>query len=202
MQTLIARDEYSSLEEKFWKRGRKLMGLVFGVVMCSTSVIQQTPVLGFGLALSVGLVFGALTGLGFGWLWAWAMHRSARRFFDRVYEGDVAVVGAPPGAKRYPYRLPCKAFLTNNVTIGGILYLGHFGVLFIPHKRHRDEQPIDLGPEGLVVWSVDWQPSWWGKNFVASGPRVLEAGSGEQRYRFAFPDPDVVLPRIREALGH
>jgi len=189
MQTLIARDEYSSLEEKFWMRGRKLMGLVFGVVMCSTSVIQQAPVLGFGLALSVGLVFGALTGLGFGWLWAWAMHRSARRFFDRVYEGDVAVVGAPPDAKRYPYRLPCRVFLTNNVTSGGILYLGHDGVLFIPHKRHRDEQPID------------WQPSWWGKNFVASGPRVLEVGSGDQRYRFAFPDPDVVLPRIREALG-
>ncbi len=201
MQTLIARDEYSSVEERFWKRGRKLMGLVFGIVMCSTSVIQQTSVLGFGLALSVGLAFGALTGVGFGWIWAWAMRRSSRKIFDRVYEEDSAILGEIPPKERYSSRLPCKMFVTNNVTIGGILYLGRSGARFVPHKRYRGEQPIELESAALVVWAVDWKPSWWGRTFVASGPRVLELRSGDLGYRFALPDPDVVLPRIREALG-
>ncbi|MFC1640122.1 hypothetical protein ACFL3B_05100 [Gemmatimonadota bacterium] len=201
MQTLVSREEYGTIEIKFWKRGRKVMGLVFGVVMCLTSIIQQISVLGFGLALSAGLVVGAITGVGFGWLWSWVMHRSSRKFLDRVYAGDVALVGEPPGKKRYPSRLPCNVFVTNNVTVGGILYIGHSGVLFVPHKRHRGEKPIELKPEGLIVWAVDWKPNWWGRTFVASGPRVLEVGSGDQRYRFALPNPDVVLPRIREALG-
>jgi len=201
MQTLVGRDEYRSIEKSFWKHGRMIIGLLCGSVMCLASIIQQASVLGFGLALSMGIVIGGLTGVGFGWLWSWAMHRSSQKFFDRVYAGDVAVVGNPPGTKRYPSRLPCSVFVTNNVTVGGVLYLGPSGVLFIPHRRYRGEQPIELGPEGLVVWAVDWKPNWWGKTFVASGPRVLEVGSGEQRYRFAFPNPDVVLPSIREALG-
>ena len=201
MQTLIARDEYSGIEERFWKRGRILIGLVFGVVMCSTSIIQQAPVLGFGLALSVGLVFGTLTGIGFGWLWAWAMSRSSRKLFNRAYEGDPAVLGEIPPEGQYSFRLPCKKFVTNNVTIGGILYLGQRGARFVPHKRFRSEQPVELTSDRLVVWAVDWKPSSWGRTFVASGPRVLELGSADQKHRFAFPDPDVVVPRIREALG-
>jgi hypothetical protein len=129
------------------------------------------------------------------------MHRSSRKSFDRVYEGDPAVVGELPNDKQYSSRLPCNVFMTNNVTVGGILYLGRAGARFVPNKRYRGEQPIELGSEGLVVWAVDWKPNWWGRIFVASGPRVLEVGSGELRYRFAFPDPDVVVPRIREALG-
>ena len=201
MQTLVSRDEYSQTEKRFWMRGRKVMGLVFGVVMCLTSIIQQVSVLGFGLALSAGLVVGTLTGVGFGWLWSWAMFRSSRRTFDRIYEGNPAVVGEIPPHDQYSCRLPCNMFVTNNVTVGGILYLGRSGARFVPHKRNRDELPIDLGVEGLVVWAVDWKPSWWGRTFVASGPRVLEIGSGDLRYRFAFPDPDVLVPRIRQALG-
>ena len=201
MQTLVSRDEYRNVEQSFWNHGRKVMGLVFGVLMCLTSIIQQTQVLGFGLALSAGLIFGALTGIGFGWLWAWAMHRSSRKFFDRVYDGDPGVVGEAPPEGQYPSRLPCKMFVTNNVTIGGILYLGHSGVRFVPHKRYRNEPPIEMDSEGLAVWAVDWKPSWWGRTFVASGPRVLELGSGDLRHRLAFPSPDVVVPRIREALG-
>ncbi len=91
--------------------------------------------------------------------------------------------------------------MTNNVTVGGVLYLGLPGVQFVPHKRYRDEQTIELKSEGLVVWAVDWKPNWWGRTFVASGPRVLEVGSGDSRFRFAFPEIDVVVPRIREALG-
>lgn len=92
-------------------------------------------------------------------------------------------------------------FVTNNVTIGGILYLGRSGVRFVPHQRYRDEQTIDLGPDGLVVWAVDWKPNWWGRTFVASGPRILEIGSGDLRFRFTIPEADVVVPRIREAVG-
>ena len=93
MRTLVGRDAYSEIEQRFWKRGRKVMGIVFGLVMCLASIIQQSSVLGFGLALSVGLVIGVLTGVGFGWLWYWAMRRQSRKFFNRVYEGDAAVLG-------------------------------------------------------------------------------------------------------------
>ena len=66
MQTLVGRDEYRQIEKSFWKRGRRVMGLLFGAVMCLASIIQQASVLGFGLALSVGVVIGGLTGVGFG----------------------------------------------------------------------------------------------------------------------------------------
>jgi hypothetical protein len=201
METLVSRDSYADIEEKFWKRARKVMGILFGVVLCMASIIQQASVLGFGLSLSVGLVIGVVTGVCFGWLWSWAMRRSARKFFDRAYEGDAAIVGEVPRKRQYAYRIPSSLFVTNNVTVGGVLYLGRSGVQFVPHKRNRDEQRIELEPEGVIVWAVDWKPNWWGRTFVASAPRVLEIGSGDLRYRFAFPDVDVVLPRIREALG-
>jgi len=201
MQTLVSRDAYTEVEQRFWKRARNIMSILFGVVMCLASIIQQGSVVGFGLALSVGLAIGGLTGVGFGWLWSWAMRRSSRRYFDRVYEGDPSVVGKIPRNQQYALRLPCNVFVTNNVTVGGILYLGRSGAQFVPHQRHRDELPIDLGAEGLVVWAVDWKPNWWGRTFVASGPRILEVGSGDSRYRFAVPEADAVVPRIREALG-
>ena len=178
MRTLVGRDAYSEIEQRFWKRGRKVMGI-----------------------LSVGLVIGVLTGVGFGWLWSWAMRRQSRKFFNRVYEGDAAVLGEVLPREQFASRLPCSLFVTNNVTIGGILYLGRSRVRFVPHKRCRGEQPIDLDSDGLVVWAVDWKPNWWGRTFVASGPRVLELGSGDLRYRFAVPDPDVAVPHIRDALG-
>ena len=201
MQTLVGRDSYADVEDRFWRRARKVIGVLFGVVMCLASILQQASVVGFGLSLSVGLVIGVVTGAGFGWLWAWAMRRSARKYSDRVYEGDNAVVGAVPRNRQYAYRIPCSMFVTNNVTVGGILYLGRDGVQFVPHQRNRDEQKVELGPDGLVAWAVDWKPNWWGRTFVASGPRVLEVSSGEMRHRFAFPEVDVVVPRIREALG-
>jgi hypothetical protein len=201
MQNLVGRDSYAEIEQRFWKRARKVVGVLFGVVMLLASIVQQASVLGFGLALSFGIVIGVVTGACFGWLWAWAMRRSARKYFDRVYDGDTAVVGEAPQDGDYSHRIPCSRFLTNNVTVGGVLYLGLSGVQFVPHRRYRDEQTIELNAEGLVVWAVDWKPNWWGRTFVASGPRVLEVGSGDSRFRFAFPDVDVVVPRIREELG-
>ena len=82
MQTLVGRDSYDELEAKFWKRARRIVGILFGVVMCLASIVQQASVLGFGLSLSVGLITGLVTGTGFGWLWAWAMRRSARKYFN------------------------------------------------------------------------------------------------------------------------
>ncbi len=201
MQTLVDREAFALLEQEFWHRARKVTGLLFGVIMCLASVIQQTPVLGFGLALSVGLVVGTITGIGFGWLWSWAMQRSSRKYFDRVFDADPAVVGPAPRESEYEYRMPCSMFVTNNVTVGGILYLGRSGVRFVPHRRYRGEQPIQLDRDGLVVWATEWNPNWWGRTFVASGPRVLEIGSGDSRYRFAAPNPDDLVPGIRRALG-
>ncbi len=202
MQTLVGRNSYAEIEDGFWKRARKVIGTIFGVVMCLASIIQQASVLGFGLALSFGLVIGAVTGICFGWLWAWAMRRSARKYFDRVYAGDSGVIGEIPANRKPVYRIPCSKFVTNNVTAGGVLYVGKDGVQFIPHRRYRDEDPIELEPENLVVWAKDWKPNWWGRTFVASGPRILELGVGDLRFRFALPDVDVVIPRIRDALGH
>ena len=51
------------------------------------------------------------------------------------------------------------------------------------------------------MWAKDWNPNWWGRTFVASSPRILEIRSGDDTHRFAFPDVDVVVPRIREALA-
>jgi hypothetical protein len=201
MQTLVSRDSYAEVEKKFWKRARKVVGVLFGIVMCLASIIQQASVLGFGLSLSIGLILGVVTGVGFGWLWTWAMRRSARKYFDRVYEGDTSVVGIVPRRRQYAYRMPCSRFVTNNVTIGGILYIGRSGALFVPHQRYRGEHTVELEREELIVWAVDWKPNWWGRTFVASGPRILELGSGDERYRFAVPDPDVIVPRIREAVG-
>ncbi len=201
MKTLVNRDAYNQAEDIFWKRARKVMGVLFGGVMCLASIIQQASVLGFGLSLSIGLAIGAVTGIGFGWLWSWALRRSSQKFFNRVYDGDTAVVGKIPRKRQYAYRLPCSLFMTNNVTTGGVLYFGRSGVLFVPHQRFRDEQTIDLELDGLVGWAIDWKPNWWGRTFVASSPRILEVGSGDLRYRFAVPEADVVVPQIREAVG-
>lgn len=201
METIMSRDIYEKLEVSYWRRARVMVGTAFGIVMCVTSLIQQTSVLGFGPALSIGLIVGALTGIGFGWVWFWFMRWCYRRFFDRVYSGDPKVVGEIPSGREYPFRLPCSLFLTTNVTIGGVLYIGKTGLRFVPHRRFRNEPIVAIENKETVVWAKDWVPSWWGRMFVASGPRIVEIGPGGQRHRFAVPEADVAVPHIRDALG-
>jgi hypothetical protein len=55
-------------------------------------------------------------------------------FIDRLYVGDATIDTPPPTGKDLRYRLPCSWKRSENFSVGGVLYIGPEGLLFVPHK--------------------------------------------------------------------
>ncbi len=201
MRTIIARETFGEIELTFWKRARKAVGVGFGLVVCCASLLQQSSEFGFGLALSTGLLTGAVSGFVFAWIWYMMMLRASRKTLDKIFDGDLKVIVPPPSDSKFDLRLPCSFFQTPNVATGGILYLGKSEALFVPHRKYRGEKPIRIDADGLAIWAQDWHPNWWGQLLVASDNRILELRSGSESFKFAVPDVDSVVSALRGSLG-
>ena len=201
MRTIIQRDSFGEIELSFWRHARKAIGIGFGAVICCVSLIQQSSEFGFGLALSTGLIAGAVSGFVFAWIWHGLMLRSSRKTLDRVFDGDPDVVGSIPEDQDYFLRLPSSLFHTPNVATGGILYFGKDFAVFVPHKKYRSEESTRIELDELAIWAQDWEPNWWGRLLVASDNRILQLRSGDRTFEFAVPNADDVVVNLRDSLG-
>ncbi|HEU4454749.1 MAG TPA: hypothetical protein VFR81_16895 [Longimicrobium sp.] len=128
-------------------------------------------------------------------------HRERRAIFERVYDGDPALVPPPPADDQYPLRLPCGLLLSWRIVMGGVLYLGPAGFLFVPHLRNAEalREAVRMEPVRTITlrrlrYAIPWPAR------LSLGPYRdgLLVEWRDMAAMFVVPDPDHTL-RLMEA---
>jgi hypothetical protein len=162
IQTLVERESYYRAIDAEWvrQRIRKLVAFMLfwgasmfgvGVVVVAVTVGLQPgePAFIASICALGTLVMGAAV-----YRWSFPdLWRRERTLSDRVYDGDPEFVAPPPPAEEYPFRLPGSLVVTAKAYLGGVLYLGPSGFLFVPNVNHAPEwrEPVPIGPVRAIT---------------------------------------------------
>lgn len=120
---------------------------------------------------------------------------------DRLYAGDTDITVPPPPEQELRYRLPCSWKRSENFSVGGILYIGPLGLLFVPHKMNlpRDRSVFEMGPNKSLELSLATQRlSAFFKLLVPRPTPLLQVTWPGGSARFIIPAPNQVLKVINE----
>jgi len=154
-------------DDRAWPRARALYSLLFalfwgvGMFMVGGAALYFTGELERGdvkVAAVICLLGSPMVGaLGYDWA-APSERRKAWAKLERIYRGDPELVPPPPPADEYPLRLPCGLLLGPKRMMGGVMYLGPGGFLFVPHLRNAPalREPISIGPVRAIVVERVW----------------------------------------------
>ncbi|HZS08396.1 MAG TPA: hypothetical protein VFD58_26420 [Blastocatellia bacterium] len=118
---------------------------------------------------------------------------------DLIYQGDSKIVAPPPAGNEYSYRLPCGWMKSDNFLVGGILYLGQAGLIFVPHKRNlpRHREPFAMGPLDNIEFSLtEARPNRIHRMLVQKLPVLIEAKWPDGTTRLLVPQPEQTLRKI------
>lgn len=162
MRDLVDREAFHRAHDREWEQTRRRSVVAFGAFftcgMWLAALVAEWILGGFTLhdaavSGSICLVGGILVA---GAVDEWsvpAVLKKQRRLIDRIYDGDPEIVAPPPDAGAYPLRLPCAVVLSARVLLGGVLYLGPAGLLFVPHAGHAPalRTPLPMEPVGSIV---------------------------------------------------
>jgi hypothetical protein len=135
MQNLLPRESYHVDETGYWSRLPLVTGAFWGSAMTVAGyfILKNTPNLLYPPTWWRMLLLGLLGGFLFGTSFTALMRFRMRRLIDRLYSGDVNLIGYSPSDDSFSYRLPCT-WINGNIGVGGILYIGNAELLFSPHK--------------------------------------------------------------------
>lgn len=103
---------------------------------------------------------GVLSGIAFGWSFPRRFRKKMSSIIDRIYAGDTDIIVPPPPEKELRYRLPCSWKRSEKFSVGGVLYIGPLGLLFVPHKMNlpRDRSMFEMGPNKSLKLSLTTRP--------------------------------------------
>ena len=198
VDNLVARAAYDVDETGYWRR----MPIVLGVVMSAAGCLILWATVGSQLQPRE-IVIRALAGGGlFSILFSSFSQWSANLAVSRAYAGSGKFAAIPPPNQEFAYRLPCSRAKTPLLGIGGTLYLGRSGLLFVAHERnpevHREQIAFPLS--GLTTAGVVSDVPWFLRLMVPRPPTLLECQSGSTRARFIVPAPMATIPKLEHAL--
>ena len=213
MENLLPRDAYDLDETGMWKRMPLFVGvfaflfgsLGFGIIfplgfkLAFRLVLQQPVTLPWRVGLLSGLLFGVLFALIFGFMFPARARRRFSAATDAIYFDDPKFVVLPPADLGLTHRLPCSWMKSENFAVGGVLYLGSGGFLFIPHRKnlpiHR--QPLEIKSLSDITFSlVTPRPNSLMKLLVKSAPPRLQIESHDTSARFLVPEAKKTLEKI------
>lgn len=142
-----------------------------------------------------------LCGVGFGRNLPKRLRKRMSSVVDRLYEGDPVVDIPPPPERELRYRLPCSWKRNKNFSVGGVLYVGPMGLLFVPHKMNlpRDHSVFEMGPNKSLRLCL--APQTVSRLFKVLVPRpspALEVIWPEGSAQFLVPAPNHVLKSLDE----
>lgn len=176
MRTIAERDAYHREIDDEWKQTRTPLSVAFGVFWAAGMYLSGLLVLWVAgeltardvWMLAVFLVPGGIVTTAAVRRWGWDRYSlQQRRLMDRLYDGDPEIAAPPPPAHEYPFRHVCAWVLSPRAFLGGVLYLGPSGFLFVPNVGHAPElrEPVRMGPIGTIVVSrvsvhVPRSPRW------------------------------------------
>ncbi len=201
MENLIPREVYDVDDSGYRQRLGLITGIVFGLAMGIACLLLTPSIIGFGWRALLSICAGVFSGFAFGKTFPRGFRKKMSSIIDRLYAGDETINTRPPTGKDLRYRLPCSWKRSENFAVGGILYIGPEGLLFVPHKINlpRDRSPFEMGPsKGLQLSLRTQKLAGFFKLFVPHPPSVLQVGWPGGSAQFLVPAPDRVFKLIEE----
>ncbi len=207
MENLVPREFYDIDESGYWQRSGLTAGLLFGIGMGVTWFFLFPSTMGLGWRALLSILIGLGCGVGFGKHFPRRFRKKWNSMLDRLYAGDTEIDVPPPCEKDLRYRLPCSWKRSEHFAVGGVLYIGPHGFLFVPHKKNlqRDRSILEMGPSKSLQLSLT-TPKLTGvfKLLVPRPPSLLQVVWPEGSAQFLVPVPSrlfkVIEERVREVV--
>lgn len=206
MENLVPRESYNRDEAGIWRRTAVIGGLSAGIL----TGMWVFLFLGFRMDLelirriwlSLGMVL--YSGLSFGILFPIFFKRRITSLRNAIYNGDPNIVNLPPTTRDYSYRLPCGWMKTDNFVVGGILYIGKSGLMFVPHKKNlkRHQIPFEISTlNDLTITLSEQKPSKFvgklRKLFVKNPQPLIEIVWPQGSVKLSVPIPKETITEIK-----
>ena len=201
LENLLPWEAYETDEDGYWRRLGLLAGATFGVLFALVELVFPTPNTRYSppvdamLSLLIGgPVFGFCTS-------AW-LRRYARRIRAGLYSGEPWIISAPPADRLFYYQLVC-IWLRGHAWVGGVLYLGRNGALFVPHTKNRKAaHPLEIAPiDDVSVRLTDPLPRNAIQRFLIPRPqKQIEVSWSGDSARFITPKATEVFASIGRCL--
>ena len=204
IENLVSREAYNQDETGYWKRLPFILGPAFALPMGIASIyISPIAQEGFNEALIVFCKATAIS-LSFGIIFPLILWYSVKSSTDALYYSDPRLDVPPPLSTDYSYRLVCT-LMKNGYPIGGVLYVGKSGLLFVPHKRNpkQYQQLLEIPSlNDISLDLVDPQMNNITKNlsklFFKNIRPSLRVSSPMQELLFRVPVPHETLTLLKE----
>lgn len=201
MENLASREVYDVDESGFRERLGLVTGIFFGLFMGVACFFLTPSIIPFGWRALLNIGAGVASGIGFGRSFPNRFRKKMSLFIDRLYAGDTEIDVPPPPEKELRYRLPCSWTRSGSLTVGGVLYIGPLGLLFVPHKKNlpRDRSTLEMGPNRSLKFSLA-TPELTGlyKLLVPRPTPRLQVIWPEGTAQFIIPAPNQVFKLIEE----
>jgi hypothetical protein len=185
-------------------------GLGFGIIFpigfkWLFSLLMQEPVSLplLKIGLTSGISFGILFGLVFALMFPARMRKQLSTATDAIYFDDPKFVVLPSDKLGLTHRLPCSWMKSDNFAVGGVLYLGPRGFLFMPHNKNlpTHREPFEIQPIEEIRFSlVKPRLNILTRLLVERIPLHLQIESRDRSARFLVPDAENTLNKISRAI--
>jgi hypothetical protein len=198
LENLVPRAAYDVDETGYWRR----MPIILGVAMSAVGILILWATIGPHLQPR-DLLIRALAGGGmFALLFSGLMQWLTGQAVSRAYAGVGQFAATPPPAQEFAYRLPCSLVKARSLVIGGTLYLGGTGLLFVPHERYREphREQLAFSLDRLAISAVPAEVAVLLRPMIARAATLLELQSGALAARFVVPAPMATIPRVKQAV--
>jgi hypothetical protein len=199
MENLVPREIYDIDDSGYRQRLGLVTGFFVGLAMGLACLFLTPSIIGFGWRALLSIGTGLFSGVFFGKTFRRGFRKRMSSIVDRLYVGDPTIDTPPPPGKDLRYRLPCSWKRSQSFTVGGVLYIGPQGLLFMPHKMNlpRDRTFFEIGPSRSLEFSLMPQKAaGFFKLFVPRPPSVLEIIWPDGSAQFIIPSPDRVFKTI------
>jgi len=157
-QDVLPLADYHVDETGYWKRIPLVSGSFFGVWMGAYAAIfplDDSNLLYSRLTRVLIALIGG--GLFFGLLFSFLVRGWTLFTLDSLYARKRWIDVPPPAKRRLDFRLLCVLMTGWRSEVGGVMYLGPDGLIFLPHKRNRRKaEMLEMGPlSGVKISTTD-----------------------------------------------
>lgn len=203
MENLVPREVYDIDESGYRRRLGRVTGVFFGVAMGIACFILTYSMLGIRRSVLLSICTAAFCGIVFGYIFRKRLQKKMSSMIDRLYSGNPDLEIAPPPEKNLRFRLPSSWKRSDNFSVGGVLYIGPSGLLFVPHKLNlpRDRSIFEMGPIKSLELSLT-SPA-LNKAFKLLVPRptpLLQVAWPDGSAQFLIPAPNQGFKLIGDRL--
>jgi hypothetical protein len=207
VENLVPRSTYDADETGYWRRLPLAAGVGFGLPMGIFFTIMVAIMAWgkFGLkeCLLLGILSGAASGVLFGFFFPRAFRRKMSSITDANYLREPQPDILTSSAKKLVYRLPSNWMRSDSFAVGGVLYIGGDGLLFVPHEKNlqRDRSSFEMGPASQLRLSLAPTSFAGWKWFLVPRPApFLKVAWPAGEANFLISSPQNTLELIEKAL--